>query len=334
MYVILLLFGVVAAVLGLAAVAMGISPADHTFDPNFVTPGTVAFVGGLVVVALGLAVRALQHIERALVARPTSQEATLQEAVSLAPGSHTAVAHEAAADVSADEHPSEPVRSLLPPKPKSELSPQLAVAAPSVALSSSSPTPADVIAFERLRERFSTLVRVDRTHEAEDADAPLLPKVVARSDEGAMDVHDTPVLGRPNGNTPVSVEPRPEVRVRHLTPRERQKNSIFESLWSTGRQARRGSQAAPVHQFEPRSAPQAELRPRSEAPHYVEAEPQTQAAAVQYEAPIPVSILKSGIVDGMAYTLYSDGSIEAQLPQGTLRFGSITELRNHIEQSA
>ena len=34
------------------------------------------------------------------------------------------------------------------------------------------------------------------------------------------------------------------------------------------------------------------------------------------------------------YTLYSDGSIEAQLPQGTLRFGSITELRNHIEQSA
>ena len=58
------------------------------------------------------------------------------------------------------------------------------------------------------------------------------------------------------------------------------------------------------------------------------------------EAPQPldadelVSVLKSGVVDGMAYTLYSDGSIEAQLPQGTLRFGSITELRNHIEQSA
>jgi hypothetical protein len=36
----------------------------------------------------------------------------------------------------------------------------------------------------------------------------------------------------------------------------------------------------------------------------------------------------------MAYTLYSDGSIEAALPQGTLRFGSITELRNHIEQAS
>ena len=46
-----------------------------------------------------------------------------------------------------------------------------------------------------------------------------------------------------------------------------------------------------------------------------------------------VSILKSGVVDGMAYTLYSDGSIEAQLPQGTVRFGSITELRNHLERN-
>jgi hypothetical protein len=47
-----------------------------------------------------------------------------------------------------------------------------------------------------------------------------------------------------------------------------------------------------------------------------------------------ISVLKSGIVNGMPYTLYSDGSIEAQLAEGTLRFGSITELRNHIEQSA
>jgi len=49
---------------------------------------------------------------------------------------------------------------------------------------------------------------------------------------------------------------------------------------------------------------------------------------------MPVSVLKSGVVNGIAYTLYSDGSIEAQLPEGTLRFGSFTELRNHIEQSA
>src|SRR5262249_41673378 len=32
----------------------------------------------------------------------------------------------------------------------------------------------------------------------------------------------------------------------------------------------------------------------------------------------PVAVLKSGVVDGMAYTLYVDGSIEAELPQGTV----------------
>lgn len=46
----------------------------------------------------------------------------------------------------------------------------------------------------------------------------------------------------------------------------------------------------------------------------------------------PVTVLKSGVVDGMAYSLYSDGSIEAQMPEGMMRFGSIDELRAHLEQ--
>ena len=47
-----------------------------------------------------------------------------------------------------------------------------------------------------------------------------------------------------------------------------------------------------------------------------------------------VAILKSGVVDGMGYTLYVDGSIEAELPQGTLRFASITELRGYLQNNA
>jgi hypothetical protein len=42
------------------------------------------------------------------------------------------------------------------------------------------------------------------------------------------------------------------------------------------------------------------------------------------------SILKSGVIDGMVYTLYTDGSIEAELPQGTLKFVSIDELRDYL----
>ena len=45
-----------------------------------------------------------------------------------------------------------------------------------------------------------------------------------------------------------------------------------------------------------------------------------------------VTILKSGVVDGMAYSLYSDGSIEAQMPEGMMRFASIDELRAHLDQ--
>lgn len=45
-----------------------------------------------------------------------------------------------------------------------------------------------------------------------------------------------------------------------------------------------------------------------------------------------VTVLKSGIVDGMAYSLYSDGSIEAEMPEGMMRFASIDELRVHLDQ--
>jgi len=48
--------------------------------------------------------------------------------------------------------------------------------------------------------------------------------------------------------------------------------------------------------------------------------------------PAAVTVLKSGIVDGMAYSLYSDGSIEAQMPEGMMRFASIDELRAHLDQ--
>jgi len=57
------------------------------------------------------------------------------------------------------------------------------------------------------------------------------------------------------------------------------------------------------------------------------------AAARDAEQPA-VTVLKSGVVDGMAYSLYSDGSIEAQMPEGMMHFASIDELRAHLDQRA
>src|SRR4029077_712289 len=56
-------------------------------------------------------------------------------------------------------------------------------------------------------------------------------------------------------------------------------------------------------------------------------------AAAAPDEPRPVAILKSGMIDGMAYTLYADGSIEAVLATGTVRFASIDALRVHLEKN-
>lgn len=45
------------------------------------------------------------------------------------------------------------------------------------------------------------------------------------------------------------------------------------------------------------------------------------------------TVVKSGTVDGMAYSLYSDGSIEAQMSEGMMRFASIEQLRTHIDRT-
>jgi hypothetical protein len=59
---------------------------------------------------------------------------------------------------------------------------------------------------------------------------------------------------------------------------------------------------------------------------------EVEAEAAPDEGSPQVTILKSGVVDGMAYSLYSDGSIEAQMPEGMMRFASIDELRAHLDQ--
>jgi hypothetical protein len=48
----------------------------------------------------------------------------------------------------------------------------------------------------------------------------------------------------------------------------------------------------------------------------------------------PARVLKSGTINDVSYTLFSDGSIETQTPDGTLHFRSIDAFRQHLEKSA
>jgi hypothetical protein len=108
---------------------------------------------------------------------------------------------------------------------------------------------------------------------------------------------------------------------------ERQSEPALAALWPKGPRPSRAVERALA--AIPQTAGMTPIQSQQSADT-----PNPAAAASNPDSAAGVSVLKSGVVNGMPYTLYSDGSIEAQLPEGTLRFGSITELRNHIEQSA
>jgi hypothetical protein len=47
----------------------------------------------------------------------------------------------------------------------------------------------------------------------------------------------------------------------------------------------------------------------------------------------PRPILRAGMIQQTAYTLFADGSIETQLPEGVMRFATIEEFLGHLEKS-
>lgn len=98
--------------------------------------------------------------------------------------------------------------------------------------------------------------------------------------------------------------------------------SRFDSAWPQSGRTRQESSLFPNG----RTPPQPAADDEQETPEPVRERFPRRADASS------VTIVKSGVVDSMAYSLYSDGSIEAQMPEGMVRFASIDELRAHLDQ--
>ena len=308
MYVFLLMLGSFIAVAGLGLVASGVSIQEHTFDASNLTPGMIAIIGGCVLIGLGLVVRALLRVERALRA-PAARPVSADEAA----GSVTLAQEGEAAGIA------------LPPKSKPKAIPQPA-SVPAAAV----PPPLPRVDATVDGAQIAAQERLETTPLVEESDVSLLPKPPVRAEEDTGEVHHNGA--RANGSAHAATAPRVAANGRPIRPPQAQvqaKTSIFDALWPKQQRAAAEVQAVPAEAAAPAEA---------EVPQQVEAsEPPPPARSVLPPQPeradrAVVSVLKSGVVEGMAYTLYSDGSIEAQLPGGTLRFGSITELRNHIEQ--
>jgi hypothetical protein len=319
MYAFLLVLGAVITAAGLALVASGVSIQDHVFDSASVIPGTIAVIGGCVLIGLGLVVRGLLRVEQALMMRPISRPVRLGETS----GSIAATAR-------SSELASIPFPPRPKPAPQPQPGPQTMVAA----------TLAEQAAQEALPGDVSTVDRLENAPMVEETEVSLLPKPPAPLDDENGEVNHGYANGRLNGAAPAKTARRAVAAARPVRAPQQPKGSIFDSLWPKAQRVAPVARAAPAPQMIPmQPAPVPVLQPRPQSQPQVQPaevrEPaaDTLAAAVQQASPPAVTILKSGVVEGMAYTLYSDGSIEAQLPQGTVRFGSITELRSHIEQT-
>ncbi|WP_022720082.1 hypothetical protein [Rhodopseudomonas sp. B29] len=155
---------------------------------------------------------------------------------------------------------------------------------------------------------------------------------------------------RPAAPPPPAEEPESDLAPPPLPsadPGPKRRNLLFSSTSRREREraaARSGEVAAEQDEGEaaaapPRSFDDAWLGPTRRARPAAEEAPEPPAAPVPDRPSLPrgdepqqVTVIKSGVVDGMSYSLYSDGSIEAQMPEGMMRFASIDELRAHLEQ--
>ena len=198
--------------------------------------------------------------------------------------------------------------------PAGETSPKTAAAI------SAEPGAAEHAVAQASSETSPAAERIESAPVVDAGDASLLPKEPARAD----DDHGVAQAGLSNGKLNGGSHTTAPRLAGGPARRPQPKNSIFDTLWPKASAS--GTDAQPAPAAQPAAAAAASVQS-------ARAEPAPAAAPGPSQSPASVSILKSGVVEGMAYTLYSDGSIEAQLPGGTVRFASITELRSHIEQN-
>lgn len=282
---------------GLALVAMGAVPRDGAFDSGVLTAGTIAAVGGLLLIGIGVTVRELRRIERVMASR-RSQPLPFDE-----------------------DHAADLVEAHNPPRmPFAARSAQPATPAATVALA------VEDAASEHLRAKIPPRERIEEEPDFAEVDGAHVARLPLRS-EDFRERRDTAARGYgANGATPpraiTDSETRPRLAGSPATP----KAKVFNAFWSGGQRREPPTAAAQAAAAVARVLPAGGAAPASQT--------FPDAVAAPSDQPAAVTILKSGVIEGMAYTLYSDGSIEAQLPQGTLRFGSIAALRDHIESKS
>jgi len=353
MSVILLILGIVAAASGVITIGFCVPINEFTLGTTLIIAGTTALTGGLVLIGLSAVVSEIGRLAESIKGRaPARPMRTGEIAEPMVPAVQMGPPLPAAAPPAAvrPPPPQVPVPARARPEKVSVREPRPAQA------QAAAPSSVDVsaAAIERLRSSIprSEAPRGEQPLVAETEEVTLSPNGAAQSQPvrettQSQAVRETtqaqPVREVPEQHA-VEQSAAPEEQASETTAVEALKSSRLDFLF-------RSKPARPAPQPENFDAIwPAEARTRRAAvgepqvpprPEQIERRSDTAPVMVERraEAPPPQesrtpAILKSGVVDGMAYTLYADGSIEAKLPQGTMKFGSIAELRAHIEKNS
>jgi hypothetical protein len=300
-------------------IGFGIPINEFSFGNTLISAGVTASVGGLVIIAVSVAVGQLRRIA-GMLADPAQTAAHARLALPADDDEHAAAQRKGpgiGAVLSAASAPAP--RGGYPQRAK-----ERTMERPASDPFALEPEPAPMMpAGQRADQSFAPSLRnPDEASVAVEDDVSLSPR---HPQPAAASAAGPP---GPLDRTSDSFDWRVPPAAPGGPPPLRPPSANFDAMWPAENKPTRGPAAAP------RTSPGAE--PKADAPAR-EAFPPGQPAntrRAEPEKPRSVAILKSGVVDGMGYTLYVDGSIEAELPQGTLRFASINELRSHLEKNS
>jgi len=333
MSVVLLVLGVIVAACGVAAIGFGIPLNEFTLGTTLMVGGTIALTGGFILVGLSAVVGELSRLAEELVrtgVRPSRLGEAAEPVVPMAVPMASAIGSPFPVSASGSI-PRQPPPAVARPRPEI---PGRGETRPPPAAASPSSVEVSAAAIERLR---SSIPRVEGSRVepmlGDEAEAPLSPNGVTQA-APAPPTRPEAVVPEPvatpedRGEGP-SVEALKSSRLdflfrsRPVRPMPPPQN--FDAIWSNETRAAKNAPVAPAEAPAP--------PPVAEQPAAAPVQ-ETSVEQAPEEPPPSPAILKSGVVDGMAYTLYADGSIEAKLPEGTVRFGSVAELRAHIESNS
>ena len=341
MTIVLLAVGLMAAAIGLVTIGFGIPINAFSLGNTLIISGTVAVASGLILIGLALILGQLRRIAEALRGKASARTAVAVESTEV-----VAAPAPRAMPAPVVSQPSVPEPQIpAPPRAPEPRAPE-----PHFPATASEPPPGPLDWLRAKSKPMTTPVppapvppaafeppMVELTDEAPLSPRPPQRPAMPPTVEPALE----PKVWSPSRDTgsqeprlaPRSEQPMPRATPQVEPPKEKER---FDLVWPDRGPAPAQSEPRVEAKIETKREPAIDMpmppipaRPRETRSAAEKRMPEMLRKPAAERGP---AILKSGVIDGMPYTLYADGSIEAQLPQGMVKFASVDALRAHLEK--